>query len=77
MKRNEDNIKWTNIWMIEISEKEEKKKKKVWENICRDCSQKFPNKGMEIATQVQKAKRVPYRIREKHAKKHMNQTNKN
>ena len=68
MKRNEDslrklwdNIKRNNICIIGISEGEEREKgpKKIFEEI---IVKKFPNMGKEIATQVQKAQRVPYRI---------------
>ena len=68
MKRNEDslrdlwdNIKCTNIRIIEVPEGEEKEKepKKIFEEI---MVKKFPNMGKEIATQVQEAQRVPGRI---------------
>ena len=56
-----DNIKHTNIRIIGVPEEEEKKKgtEKIFEEI---IVEKFPNMGKEIATQVQKAQRVPYRI---------------
>ena len=59
MKRTEDsfrdpwdNIKCTNIWILGISEKEEKKKEydKIFEEI---IVENFPNMGMEIVNQVQ------------------------
>ena len=68
MKRNEDslrdlwdNIKRTNIHVIEVTEGEETEKgpKKTFEEI---IVENFPNKGKEIATQVQEAQRVPGRI---------------
>ena len=68
MKRNEDsirhlwdNIKCSNIHIIRVPEGEEREKgpEKIFEEI---IVEKFPNMGKEIATQVQEAKRVPYRI---------------
>ena len=68
MKRNEDslrylwdNIKCNNIQIIGVPEEEEKKKgsEKIFEEI---IVKNFPNMGKEIATQVQEAQRVPYRI---------------
>ena len=68
MKRNEDslrdlwdNIKRNNIHIIEVPEGEEKEKgpEKIFEKI---IVQNFPNMGKKIATQVQEAQRVPYRI---------------
>ena len=68
MKRTEDslrdlwgNIKHTNIWIIGVPEKEEKKKgtEKIFEEI---IVENFPNMGKEIVNQVQEAQRVPYRI---------------
>ena len=67
-KRNEDslrdlwdNIKCTNIRIIGVSEGEEREKgpEKIFEEI---IVKNFPNMGKEIATQVQEAQRVPYRI---------------
>ena len=56
-----DNSKWTNIWIIGVPEEEEKKKgsEKIFQEI---IGENFPNMGKEIATQVQEAQRVPYRI---------------
>ena len=68
MKRNEDslrdlwdNIKHTNIHVIGVPEGEEREKapEKIFEEI---IVENFPNMGKEIATQVQEAQRVPYRI---------------
>ena len=68
MKRNEDslrdlwdNIKHTNIRIIGVPEGEEREKglKKIFEEI---IVENFPNMGKEIATQVQEAQRMPYRI---------------
>ena len=68
MKRNEDNLKdlWDNIkcnntCIIGVPEGEEREKgpKKIFEEIIVEI---FPNMGKEIATQVQEAQRVPYRI---------------
>ena len=69
MKRNEgslrdlwDNIKCNNIRMIGVPEGEAREKgpEKIFEEI---IVENFPNMGKEIATQVQEAQRVPYRIK--------------
>ena len=56
-----DNIKRTNIRIIGVPKKEEKKKgtEKIFEEI---IVENFPNMGKEIVNQVQEAQRVPYRI---------------
>ena len=68
MKRNEDslrdfwvNIKCNNNCIIGVPEGEEREKgpEKIFEEI---IGENFPNVGKEIATQVQEAQRVPYRI---------------
>ena len=68
MKRNEDSlrdlwdsIKRNNIRFIGVPEREEREKgpEKIFEEI---IVEKFPNMGKEVATQVQEAQRVPYRI---------------
>ena len=68
MKRNEDslrdlwdNIKCDNIRIIGVPEGEEREKRpeKIFEEI---IVENFPNMGKQIATQVQEAQRVPYRI---------------
>ena len=68
MKRNEDslrdlwdNIKCTNIHVIGVPEGEEREKgpKKIFEEI---IVENFPNMGKEIATLVQEAQKVPYRL---------------
>ena len=68
MKRNEDrlrdlwdNIKCNNIRIIGVPEGEEREQgpEKTFEEI---IVENFPNMGKEIATQVQEAQRVPYRI---------------
>ena len=68
MKRNEDslrdlwdNIKHNNIRIIGVPEGEEREKgpEKIFEEI---IVENFPNMGKEIATQVQEAQQVPYRI---------------
>ena len=67
MKRNEgslrdfwESIKHTNIWIIGVPEKEEKKKgcEKVFEEI---IVENFTNMRRERATQVQEAQRIPYK----------------
>ena len=59
-----DNIKCTNIRIIWVREEEEKKKgtEKIFEEI---TVENFPSMGKEIVNQVQKAQRVPYRIKPK------------
>ena len=68
MTRNEDslrdlldNIKLKNMRIIGVPEGEEREKgpKKIFEEV---IVENFPNMGKEIATQVQEAQRVPYRI---------------
>ena len=67
VKRNEDslrdlwdNIKHNNIRIIGVPEEEKKKgTEKIFEEI---IVENFPNMGKEIATKVQEAQRVPYRI---------------
>ena len=68
MKRKEDslrelwdNIKCNNICIIGVPEGEEREKgpEKISEEI---IVKNFPNRGKEIATQVQEAQRVPGRI---------------
>ena len=69
MKRNEDslrdlwdNIKCNNVRIIGVPEGEERQKglEKIFEEI---IVENFPNMGKEIATQVQEAQRLPYRIK--------------
>ena len=71
MKRNEDslrdlwdNINHNNIRIIGVPEGEEREKEpeKIFEEI---IVENFPNMRKEIATQVQEAQRVPYRINPK------------
>ena len=72
-----DHIKRTNIWRIGVSEEEEKKKgyEKNFEEI---IVENFPNTEKEIVTQVQEAQSpIQDKPKEKHAKTHTNQTNKN
>ena len=56
-----DNIKCTNIQIIGVPEKEEKKKgtEKIFEQI---IVENFPNMGKKIVHQMQEAQRVPFRI---------------
>ena len=56
-----DNIKCTNIRIIGIPEKKEKKKgyEKIFEEI---IVENFPSMGKEIDSQIQEAQRIPYRI---------------
>ena len=83
MKRNEDslrdlwdNIKHTNIQITGVPEEEEKKKgyEKIFEEI---IVENFPNMEKEIVNQVQEAQSpIQDKPKEKHAKIHTNQTNK-
>ena len=83
MKRTEDsfkdlwdNIKHTNIRIIGVPEDEEKKKgyEKIFEEI---IVENFPNMEKEIVNQVQEAQSsIQNKPKEKHAKTHTNQTNK-
>ena len=67
MKRTEDslrdlcdNIKYTNIRLIQVPEKEKKKgHEKIFEEI---IVENFPNIEKEIVNQVQEPQRVPYKI---------------
>ena len=68
MKRNEDrlrdlwdNIKCNNVHIIGAPKGDEREKgpEKIFEEI---IVENFPTMGKEIATQVQEAQRVPYRI---------------
>ena len=56
-----DNIKHTNIRIIEVPKEEEKKKdtEKIFEEI---IDENFPNMGKEIVNEVQEVQRVPNRI---------------
>ena len=56
-----DNIKHSNIQIIEVPEEEEKKKgyEKMFEEI---IVENFPNMEKEIVNQVQQIQRVSYRI---------------
>ena len=70
MKRNDslrdhqDNIKSTNIPIIEVPE-EEAKKEGYDKNFEEIGGENFPNVEKEIVNQVQDAQRVPYRINPK------------
>ena len=71
-----DHIKHTNIRMIGVPEEEERKKgyEKIFEEIIVD---NFPNMEREIANQVQEAQSlIQDKPKEKQAKTHNNQTNK-
>ena len=56
-----DNVKCSNIQIVEVPEEEEKKKghEKILEEI---IVENLPKMGKEIATQVQENQRVPNRI---------------
>ena len=69
-----DNIKHTNIRIIEVPDEEEKKKgtEKIFEET---IVENFLNMGKEIVNQVQKAlSPIQDKSKEKHAKTHINQT---
>ena len=71
-----DNIELTNIRIIGVPEEEEKKKgyEKIFEEI---ILEHFPNTENEIVNQVQEAQSpIQGKPKEKHAKTHTNQTNK-
>ena len=59
-----NNITHTNIWIIGVSEEEEKKKgyEEIFEETIVENS---PNMEKEIVNQVQEVQRVPYRIKPK------------
>ena len=54
-----DNVKHPNIQIICIPEDRKKGQEEIFEKI---IDEKFPKVGKEIATQVQEAQRVPYKI---------------
>jgi len=67
IKRNEDNlrdlwdnVKCPNIWIIGVSEEEDKKK--GHEKILEIIVENFPKTGKEIVIQLQETQRVPNRI---------------
>ena len=68
IKRNEDslrdhwhNVKHPNIWIIGVSEEEDKKKD--YEKILQEIIvENFPKMGKDIVTQIQESQRVPNRI---------------
>ena len=71
-----DNIKCTNIWIREVPEEEEEKKgyEKIFEEI---IVENFPTMEKEIVNQVQEVQSpIQDKPKEKHAKTHINQTNK-
>ena len=71
-----DNIKCTNIRITGVPEEEEKKKgyEKIFEEI---IVEKFPNMEKVIVNQVQEGQSPTQdKPKEKHAKTHTNQTNK-
>jgi len=82
MKRTEDscrdlwdNIKCTNIWIIGVPDEEEKKKgyEKIFEEI---IVEDFPNMEKEIVDPRGTKSAIQDKPKEKHAKTHINQTNK-
>ena len=84
MKRTEDslrdlwdNIKHTDVWIIRVPGKEEKKER-VWENFWRDYSWKFPEHGKGNSQSSPRGTKssIQDKPEEKHAKKHINQLNK-
>ena len=55
-----DNVKCTNICIIGVPEREERKgTEKIFQEI---IAKNFPNMGKEPLTQIQEAQRVPYKI---------------
>ena len=82
MKRTEDrlrdlwdNIKCTNLRIIGVPEEEKNKEfEKIFEEI---IVENFPNTEKEIVNQIQEAHSpIQHKPKEKHAKTHTNQTNK-
>ena len=70
-----DSIKRMTIQIIGVPEEE--KKKKYEKNFEEIRVENFPNMEKETVNQVQEAQRVPQdKPKEKHAKTHTNQTNK-
>ena len=55
-----DHIKHTNIQIIRVAEKEEKKK--CMRKFLKSIVENFPNMEKEIVNQVQETQRIPYRI---------------
>ena len=71
-----DNIKCTNIWIIGVQEEEGKRKgyEKIFEDI---IVQNVPSLEKEIVNQVHEAQSpIQDKPKEKHAKTHTNQINK-
>ena len=71
-----DNIKRTNIWIIGGPRRREKER--VWENFLRDYGWKFPQHGKGNSQSSPRGTKSPIqdKPKEKHAKTHTNQTNK-
>jgi len=70
-----NNINCTNIWVIGVSEEEEKKKvtEKIFEGI---IFENFPNMGKEIINQIQEVQSpLQVKPKEKHIETHINQAN--
>ena len=72
-----DQIKWTNIQIIGVLG-EEGGKKRVWENFWRDYSWNFPQHGKGNSWSCPRGTKSPIqdKPKDKHAKTHINQTNK-
>ena len=71
-----NNIKCTNLQIIGVPEEEEKNKgfEKIFEEI---IAENFPKMENEIVNQIQEAHSpIQHKPKEKHAKTHTNQTNK-
>ena len=70
-----DNIKCTNVWVIGVPEKEEKKKgtEKFWRNY----NWKLPQHGKENSQSSPRSTESPLQVKhkEKHIKTHVNQAN--
>ena len=79
MKRIEDslrdfwnNVKYTKIWVIGVTE-EEKGTEKIFEEI---IVEHFPNMGKEVVNQIQEAQsHLQDKPKEKHIRTHINQAN--
>ena len=70
-----NNIKHTNMWIIEVPERQKKRPENIFEE---RIAENFPDMEKKTLTQVEEAKRIPYRINpRRNSKTYTNQTDKN